>query len=329
MDSDDSDEIFKGDKVEGTECFERAILPKKTLREKLAKLIESDFSKANITSTIKLFQTHSENECVEAVIGILEYVRREKEIPKIYRILLKEIRKDSPVSSWLTSYSQSDTTLFLSFLTGECDIFSDIEKVKKLTYAFPYVARMVSDMLTFHSSSFLPSHLAKFMLSLLKFRDVFDQKAEKRALKRTKPKANHKSALVEVFPNNPEHTVENTYAADLQEDKTEDRSCSKAYNSKFDITGGLTHISCEHNVVKGFTALFKGESALKVLGPVVRRLPARVQAKERFFIYDNSCASHKSALRRFPHRVRHWTFLIDRTHFKNHTTCHNGYNMDE
>ena len=151
MDSDDSDEIFKGDKVEGTECFERAILPKKTLREKLAKLIESDFSKANITSTIKLFQTHSENECVEAVIGILEYVRREKEIPKIYRILLKEIRKDSPVSSWLTSYSQSDTTLLLSFLTGECNIFSDIQKVKKLTHAFPYVARMVADMLTFHS----------------------------------------------------------------------------------------------------------------------------------------------------------------------------------
>ena len=65
-----------------------------------------------------------------------------------------------------------------------------------------------------------------------------------------------------------------------------------------------------------------------MLGPVVRRLPTRVQAKERFFIYDNSCSSHKSALRRFPHRVRHWTFVIDRTHFKNHKTCFSGYNMD-
>ena len=183
---------------------------------------------------------------------------------KLYRIQLKEIRNDYPVSAWLTSYSQSDTRLFLSFLTGECDIFSDVQKVTQLTHAFPYVARMISDMFTFHSTRFLPSHLSKFMLSLLKLRDDFDQKAEKRAVKRTKPKANHKSASVEVYPNNPEHTVEDTYAADLYEDKTEDRSCSKIYNSKFDITGGLTHISCEHNVVKGFSALYKGESALKV-----------------------------------------------------------------
>ena len=67
----------------------------------------------------------------------------------------------------------------------------------------------------------------------------------------------------------------------------------------------------------------------QVLAPVVRRLPRRVQAKQRYFIYDNCCASHKSALRRFPHRVRHWTFVIDRTHYKNHTACHSGYNMDE
>ena len=47
------------------------------------------------------------------------------------------------------------------------------------------------------------------------------------------------------------------------------------------------------------------------------------------FHSTNCCASHKSAFRRFPHRVRHWTFVIDRTHFKNHTACHAGYNIDE
>ena len=47
------------------------------------------------------------------------------------------------------------------------------------------------------------------------------------------------------------------------------------------------------------------------------------------FHSTNCCASHKSALRRFPHRVRHWTFVIDRTHFRNNTTCHAGYNIDE
>ena len=50
-----------GDKVEGIECFERSVLPKKVLREKMAKLIENDFSKSNISSTIKLFKTFSDN----------------------------------------------------------------------------------------------------------------------------------------------------------------------------------------------------------------------------------------------------------------------------
>ena len=187
----------------------------------------------------------------------------------------------------------------------------------------------MSELHTFHSTKFLPPHLTEFVFSLVNLRESFDIKAEKCAVKRTKPKPDHVSAPVEIYPNMPEHTVENVYKADDERDKTEDVSCSKAYNSKVDITGGLTHISCEHNIVKGFTALYKGESALQVLAPVVRRLPKRVKAKQRFFVYDNCCASHKSALRRFPHRVRHWTFVIDRTHMKNHTACHNGYNMDE
>ena len=85
-------------------------------------------------------------------------------------------------------------------------------------------------------------------------------------MKRTKPKAGFESSPVEITQTClfSEHTIENEYIADMERDKTEDTSCSKVYNSKVDITGGLTHISCEHNIVKGFTALYKGESALKV-----------------------------------------------------------------
>ena len=54
----------------------------------------------------------------------------------------------------------------------------------------------------------------------------------------------------------------NTYVADIEKDKTEDASCSKAFNSKVDTTGGKTRLSCELNIVKGFTALYEGDSAL-------------------------------------------------------------------
>ena len=48
-----------------------------------------------------------------------------------------------------------------------------------------------------------------------------------------------------------------------------------------------------------------------------------------FHSFCGSGSSHKSALRRFTHRERHFTFVIDRSHFKNHTTCHSGYNIEK
>ena len=252
--------------MEGTNCAERALLPEKFLREKLNQAIEDDFSKVTLVSTIKYFKQHNANECVDATIKIMEYVKKETEVPNQYKTLLREIRKDSPISSWLPSYSQRDTKLLLSFLNQDCDIFSgDFKKIKQLTNAFPYLTRLISELLSFHSTKFLPNHLTAFMFSLLNLREEFDIKAEKRAVKRTKPKAGFESSAVEIYPNLPEHTIENEYVADMERDKTEDTSCSKAYNSKVDITGGLTHISCEHNIVKGYTALYKGESALQVL----------------------------------------------------------------
>ena len=69
----------------------------------------------------------------------------------------------------------------------------------------------------------------------------------------------------------------------MYKDKTEDKKCDKSYSSKATITGGITHISCSHNIVKGFTALQRGESPLQVLGPAPRHLPSRVKSSQRFF----------------------------------------------
>ena len=134
------------------------------------------------------------------------------------------------------------------------------------------------------------------------------------AVKCTKPGKDYVSCIAECYPYYPEHTMENSYKADMYKDKTEGKKCDKSYSSKATITGGITHISCFHNIVKGFTALQRGESPLQVLGPALCRLPSRVKASQRFFIYDNTCAAYKFALRRFPHRIRKWTFLVEQTH---------------
>ena len=87
----------------------------------------------------------------------------------------------------------------------------------------------MSELLSFHSTKFLPSHLSEFVFSLVYLRETFDFKAEKRDVKRTKPKNDHISAPVEIYPNLPENTVENMYKADYEKDKSEDVHCSKAY----------------------------------------------------------------------------------------------------
>ena len=55
-----------------------------------------------------------------------------------------------------------------------------------------------------------------------------------------KHKAGFESSPVEIYPNMPEHTIENEYIADMERDKTEDTSCSKAYNSMVDISSTFT-----------------------------------------------------------------------------------------
>ena len=199
--------------MEGTNCSERAPLPEKSMREKLSQLIEDDFSKVTLVNTLKYFKQKSgKNECVGATIKILEHIKNTK-----HKTLLREIRKDSPISSWLPSYSQRDTKLLLSFLKQDCDIFSgDFKKTKQLTNAFPFLTRLISGLLSFHSTKFLPDHLTAFVLSLLNLRERFDIKAEERAVKRTKPKAGFKSSPVEIYPNMPEHTIENEYIADME-----------------------------------------------------------------------------------------------------------------
>ena len=110
---------------------------------------------------------------------------------------------------------------------------------------------------------------------------------------------------------------------------SEKEACNKDYNESSKFTGGITHLTCNHNIVKGFTAMKRGESVKQIVNPCVTRLPRRVQARRRFLIYDNACQARSYTERRFPHRVRHWTFLVDRKHWDNHTTCSQAYCMDE
>ena len=71
-----------------------------------------------------------------------------------------------------------------------------------------------------------------------------------------------------------------------------------------------------------------GESPALFAKTLFKRMPKRVKAERRVFVYDNCCNFHKFTLRRYPWRSRRWTFVIDRHHYKNHKLCSSAYNMD-
>ena len=83
--------------MEGTNCSERALLPEKSLREKLNQLIEDDFSKVTLVNTIKYFKQKSgKNEYVDATIKILEHVKKGERSTKTIQNIIKRNQEGQP-----------------------------------------------------------------------------------------------------------------------------------------------------------------------------------------------------------------------------------------
>ena len=98
------------------------------------------------------------NNITQTVGSVLEDLAKIKVIPNVYKQLISELRKDSPISSWLPSFIRKDTILLLSFLEEEDDIFSSFEKTRQVTEAFPYLTKVLSELLKYHSCPFLPKN---------------------------------------------------------------------------------------------------------------------------------------------------------------------------
>ena len=213
-------------------------------------------------------------------------IGKRSKVDDCYKDLFNELAKDSPISIWLPGLEEESFSTLKSYLMGERNVFQHPEESTKLNANFPYLTRIISEIKCLKGGPFLSVEVSEVFLSMISLHEDFNAISYERAVKRTKPKTTYKPCIAECYPNNPEHTMENQYEADTKRDRTEDKKCEKSYNSKATITGGLTHLSCHHGIVKGFTALQRGESPLLIVGPALRRLPSRVKANRRFFIYD-------------------------------------------
>ena len=278
---------------------------------------------------VEKLEFFEEKDSVKSIIGILKRLIKQYGIlPDGYLLLCQELSKCSPIAIILPSYDPLDYDILHSFLNKKINIFSNYTLAKKMLCSFPIVYKIIKQILSSEKLKFLPTDVNDLMKKLVAKRKVYDQLAVDRAAPRVPLPDGYSGPAAEVYPNYPLHTMENHYTADKQTDEGEDGNCNKYYNESPCFTGGITFIMCNHGIVKGFTCMQCGESPLMIINPLLHRLPTRVEAKQRYLLYDNACKARKMAELRFPHRVRRWTFLVDRKHWENHTDCSAGFNMD-
>ena len=97
----------------------------------------------------------AKDNITQTVGSVLEDLAK-KMVPNVYKQLISELRKHSPIRSWLPSFIRKDTILLLSFLEEEDNIFNTFEKTLQVTEAFPNLTKVVSEILKYNSCTFLP-----------------------------------------------------------------------------------------------------------------------------------------------------------------------------
>ena len=322
------EEIDDSHVVTGIDARERTFVNEIKQRTILQCLIKSSMKSKDIKSSLAKLKKVKVSPNISLVFNLLEYLEQhDNGIPEGYQLLLSELGKCTPISVLLPSHDTLDYKILSVFLEGKCNIFSDFEAAEKLTNAFPIITKIMKLILKHEKTTFLPLAVVDIITAAVDLKKQYNTKARDRAVPRREP--SKQSVEAQVYPFYPAHTLNNVYTADSKKDKSEEEACNKDYNESSKFTGGITHLTCNHNIVKGFTAMKRGESVKQIVNPCVTRLPRRVQARRRFLIYDNACQARSYTERRFPHRVRHWTFLVDRKHWDNHTTCSQAYCMDE
>ena len=184
-----SDDIFRiertGDQlVRGTDCFERAILPTKTMRISLLECVEMDLKKHWIKSAIYEIGQQPENQRCMAIINLLKFVATKSRVDDCYRELLNELAKDSPISIWLPGLESQSFVTLRSFLNCERNVFEHPQEALCLHENFPFITNMISKIKKLNGGPFLPQEVSGVFLSMMSLMEDYQALSYERAVKR-------------------------------------------------------------------------------------------------------------------------------------------------
>ena len=126
------------------------------------------------------------------------------------------------------------------------------------------------------------------------------------------------------FPSLPELRAPARYEADLQILAKETDSCRKLSYGHPTLSPGIFTVYCQHGVCSGYEVMAQCESPKLPFQILFTRFPQAPHV----IVYDNGCKLHVYCLNQEPGYFQNTLFLVDRFHWRGHTGCSSGYNLD-
>ena len=172
---------------------------------------------------------------------------------------MEELGKCTPICQLLPSTDKVHLKVLENYLSGDNSAcFESYNNAKAMTEAFPFPVRIMQ--MIEKEENGIPDDVRSIFKAMITLKREYSVIARERAMVRKKPGSGFSPPECEIYPLFPIHTMEYAYEADDKPDEGDSEHCNKDYNESATISGGITHITCQHSICKGFTAIGKGTS---------------------------------------------------------------------
>jgi hypothetical protein len=245
-----------------------------------------------------------------------------------YRLFLREISKNTPVSGHFQAGQEIDEVLAgLKRLASNQFDMADAKQlctIKKMQVWFPGFLQCLLPIRQLHGH--LPEDVRNTIHMLAeKFQRLIDISQEDELQRREQDAyevigADDTLSALQFFPAWQIVRGRGKYAQD-RGSRDESDTCTKYRHGHRILGPGIMLYLCPHGISYGFSVMESYESPrmpFEVFS--TRYVPANI-------IYDNACKLHVYCLKREPALFSHCRFFVDRFHWNNHSACSIGYDM--
>ncbi|XP_062376267.1 uncharacterized protein LOC134064364 [Sardina pilchardus] len=292
--------------------MDRVLISSKTLRDML-----SQYSRGGCTEQQFREMEAEAKRTASFLSPLLQFFScggHQHQAPQAYRCLLAELSKSSPTCALLHPCTDLDSLLEDVSKEQSGSIVHHTALMHKLHLHCPLLWQVLC--LDGLRKEVVPLIQAMYRVAKQAFDGVGGPV--------TCPAEPPQESALQYFPHLPMKRTRGRFLLDNGRTEGPPDGCRKTIGHHSTLIPGIFTLFCVHGVCYGFAVMETSES-VNIPFTILR---TRFQSGPRVVLYDNACKLHAYALNRDPDFFKETWFLVDRLHWKNHTGCNGGYNMD-